>query len=113
MDAAAGRNGKVLKGGDIMLDTAKRLCTVRGRPITLTPKEFDLLHALMANPGQVMSRDELLDRVWDERFTAHGTVTVHIRRVREKIEVHPDLPTHIKTVWGLGYKFDSSMQSVG
>jgi DNA-binding response OmpR family regulator len=111
MDAARGRPAHVLEGGDVVLDAAMRVCTVRGKPVALTPKEFDLLHALMANSGHVLSRDELLDRVWDERFTGHSTVTVHVRRVREKIEVDPDLPSHIKTVWGLGYKFDSSPHS--
>jgi DNA-binding response OmpR family regulator len=101
-----GRPG-VLQGGDVVLDTDARSCLVRGKPIGLTPKEFDLLHQLMTRSGQIMSRDELLDRVWDEQFLGYpGTVTVHIRRLREKIERDPELPAHIKTVWGVGYKFD-------
>jgi DNA-binding response OmpR family regulator len=94
-------------GGDIVLDPADRTCVVRGTAVTLTPKEFDLLHQLMGHAGEVISRDELLDRIWDEQFFGYpGTVTVHIRRLREKVERDPELPTHIKTVWGLGYKFE-------
>ena len=88
---------------------AERTCEAAGAPINLTPKEFDLLHHLMAHPGQVFTRDQLLDAVWDpEYFGDPSTVTVHIRRLREKIERDPDRPTHIKTVWGVGYKFDPS-----
>ena len=96
-----------LRGGDVVLDPLERSCDVRQTPVALTPKEFDLLHHLMAAPGQVFSRDQLLDAVWDTGFFGFpGTVTVHIRRLREKIERDPERPSHIKTVWGLGYKFD-------
>ena len=78
-------------------------------PVSLTPKEFDLLHYLMAHPGQVFTRDELLDAVWDRGyFGGPSTVTVHMRRLREKMERDPARPTHIKIVWGVGYKFDPS-----
>jgi two-component system, OmpR family, response regulator ResD len=98
-----------LQGGDVVLDPADRTCLVRGKPVGLTPKEFDLLHHLMEHRGEVISRDELLDRIWDEQFFGYpGTVTVHIRRLREKIERDPELPAHVKTVWGVGYKFDPS-----
>jgi DNA-binding response OmpR family regulator len=96
-----------LRGGDIVLDPLERTCAVRGAPVPLTPKEFDLLHHLMAAPGQVFSRDQLLDAVWDAEFFGFpSTVTVHVRRLREKIERDPERPSHVKTVWGLGYKFD-------
>ncbi|HEX2326981.1 MAG TPA: response regulator transcription factor, partial [Chloroflexota bacterium] len=99
-----------LRGGDIALDPRERTCEVRGAPVPLTPKEFDLLHHLMAAPGQVFSRDQLLDAVWDAGFFGFpSTVTVHVRRLREKVERDPERPAHIKTVWGLGYKFDPSV----
>ncbi|MGH2354029.1 MAG: winged helix-turn-helix domain-containing protein [Chloroflexota bacterium] len=106
---AAPPDGK-LRGGQVVLDPLARTCVVRDQPVTLTPKEFDLLHHLMASPGQVFSRDQLLDTVWDETFYGFpSTVTVHVRRLREKIEPDPERPSHIKTVWGLGYKFDPAV----
>ena len=99
-----------LRGGEIEMDPIQRTVSVRGQPAALTAKEFDLLHHLMAHPGQVFSRDELLDAVWDRDFVGHpGTLAVHIRRLREKIERDPSRPTHIKVVWGLGYKFEPSV----
>jgi DNA-binding response OmpR family regulator len=96
-----------LRGGDLELDPVERVLKVRGQPVTLTSKEFDLLHYLMAHPGEVFSRDDLLDAVWDRAFFGGpATVTVHVRRLREKIERDPSRPTHVKVVWGTGYKFD-------
>jgi two-component system, OmpR family, response regulator ResD len=101
-----------LRGGAIMLDPRARVCETHGVQVSLTPKEFDLLHHLMAHAGQVFSRDELLDAVWDREFLGDpSTVTVHIRRLREKVEPEPDLPSHIKSVWGVGYKFDPSVSA--
>ena len=98
-----------LRGGLIVLDPHARTCERDGVPVALTPKEFDLLHHLIAHPGRVFSRDELLDAVWDREFVGDpSTVTVHVRRLREKIEPDPDRPTHVKAVWGMGYKFDPS-----
>lgn len=97
----------LLRGGDVVLDPAARTCLVRGEAVALSPKEFDLLHYLLGHAGQAFSRDQLLDAVWDKEFFGYpSTVTVHIRRLREKIERDPDRPTHVKTVWGVGYKFD-------
>jgi DNA-binding response OmpR family regulator len=99
----------LLRGGEVSLDFVQRSVNVRGEPVTLTAKEFDLLHFLMAHPGEVFSRDDLLDAVWDQGFVGGpATVTVHIRRLREKIERDPSRPTHLKVVWGTGYKFDPS-----
>jgi len=96
-----------LRGGEIELDPADRTCLVRSEAVALSPKEFDLLHYLMANAGQAFSRDQLLDAVWDKEFFGYpSTVTVHIRRLREKIEKDPERPAYVKTVWGVGYKFD-------
>src|SRR5437016_2885424 len=73
----------------------------------LTRREFDLLRFLGSHPRQVFSRDQLMDRVWDYAAAVDtGTVTVHIRRLREKIEAEPARPVHVKTVWGAGYRLD-------
>jgi DNA-binding response OmpR family regulator len=104
---APASDDRVLRGGEIALDPAARTCVLRGGPVALSPKEFDLLHFLMAHAGQTFSRDALLDAVWDPEFFGFpSTVTVHIRRLREKVERDPDRPAHLKTVWGVGYKFD-------
>jgi two-component system, OmpR family, response regulator ResD len=96
-----------LRGGEIELDPMNRTVRVRGQSVSLTAKEFDLLEHFMQHPGTVFSRDELLDAVWDETFVGGAaTVTVHVRRVREKIERDPSRPSHLKVVWGSGYKFD-------
>jgi DNA-binding response OmpR family regulator len=98
-----------LSGGEVLLDSVERSVRVRGQSVALTAKEFDLLHYLMAHPGEVFSRDDLLDAVWDKDFAGGpATVTVHIRRLREKVERDPSRPTHLKVVWGTGYKFDPS-----
>jgi two-component system response regulator ResD len=96
-----------LRGGEIDLDPLNRTVRVRGEVTALTAKEFDLLLYLMRHPGQVFSRDDLLDAVWDQSFVGGpATVTVHIRRLREKIERDPSRPSHLKVVWGTGYKFE-------
>ena len=78
-----------------------------GRAVELTAKEFDLLHFLASNAGQVFTREQLLDQVWDYAyFGDSSTVTVHVRRLREKVEPDPMRPRFVKTVWGVGYKFD-------
>jgi DNA-binding response OmpR family regulator len=88
------------------LDPGTRLLRIGERDIDLTAKEFDLLHFLMRYPRQVFSRDQLLDRVWGFEFYGDpSTVTVHIRRLREKIEPDPSQPAYLLTVWGVGYKF--------
>jgi DNA-binding response OmpR family regulator len=102
-------DGGLLTGGDIRLDPQNRTVEVLDIPVNLTSKEFDLLHYLMAHPKQTFSRDQLLDEVWDrDYFGDASTVTVHIRRLREKVERDPGRPTHVKVVWGVGYKFDPS-----
>jgi two-component system response regulator ResD len=75
--------------------------------ISLTAREFDLLFFLARHPGQVFSREQLLDNVWDYEFLGDAsTVTVHMRRLRAKVETDPSRPRHLKTVWGVGYKFE-------
>ncbi|MGO4276478.1 helix-turn-helix domain-containing protein, partial [Paenibacillus sp. TAF58] len=80
---------------------------VNGKEIELTVKEFELLHLFAGHPEQVFSRNQLLSKVWDiDYYGDTTTVTVHIRRLREKIEPTPSEPRYIKTVWGIGYKFE-------
>ena len=99
-----------LRGGEIVLDPRSRTVLVRDEAVSLTAKELDLLHFLMAHAGQVFSRNQLLDAVWDADYMGDpSTVTVHVRRLREKIEPDPARPTHVKAVWGTGYKFDPSI----
>jgi DNA-binding response OmpR family regulator len=99
-----------LRGGEVVLDPRARSVEVRGSAVALTAKEFDLLHFLMAHPGEVFDRDALLDAVWDRDFFGdQSTVTVHVRRLREKIERQPSRPAHVKAVWGMGYKFEPTI----
>lgn len=94
--------------GEIVLDRSTRRAAVRGVYIELTPREFEMLWLFATHPGQVFSRDALLQRLWQSDFTGdQSAVTVYIRRLREKIERNPSDPDHLKTVWGIGYKFDS------
>lgn len=92
---------------DLMIDPTTRLVTVRGNETELTVKEFELLYLLAQHPRQVFSREQLLERVWgDSNYIDPGTVTVHIRRLREKIEMDPATPHYLQTVWGVGYRFE-------
>ena len=75
------------------------------RDISLTAKEFDVLHMLMSDPDRVFSKEQIFDRVWGERYGDLSTVTVHVRKLREKIEENPSKPEYIETVWGVGYRF--------
>jgi DNA-binding response OmpR family regulator len=94
--------------GEIELDSAAREVTRAGRPLRLTAKEFDLLWFMARNPGRVFSRDQLMSGVWGYASALDtGTVTVHIRRLREKIEHDPSNPRHLQTVWGVGYRLAS------
>jgi two-component system response regulator ResD len=91
---------------DMTIDPAARRVTVRGEEVALTQREFDVLLFLARHPGQVFSRNQLMDAVWQYSFyTDTSTVTVHIRRLRSKIESDPAQPRHIQTVWGVGYRF--------
>lgn len=95
-----------LRLGSIVIDPQRHTVTVSGRPVTTTRKEFDLLHFLAASPGQVFSRQALLDRVWGEdSYVEDRTVDVHIRWLRQKIEADPARPHWLQTVRGIGYKF--------
>jgi DNA-binding response OmpR family regulator len=92
--------------GDVVVDSSSREVTKAGAPILVTAKEFDLLWFLASHPRRVFSRDQLMDRVWGYSVALDtGTITVHIRRLREKIEADPSRPQHLQTVWGVGYRF--------
>jgi DNA-binding response OmpR family regulator len=95
-----------LSAGSIEVDVGGRIVQVGGRPASLTVREFELLVFLMAHPRRVFRRQDLLQRVWGYTFGDMSTVTVHVRRLREKVEQDPSLPQHIKTVWGVGYRFE-------
>jgi len=96
----------VLRDGDLVVDVGAHEVRLGDRPVALTDREFDLLAHLMRNPGQVLSRSALLDRVWGWSFGDSSTVTVHVRRLREKIEPDPAEPRRIVTVWGVGYRYE-------
>jgi DNA-binding response OmpR family regulator len=92
--------------GDVIVDAAGREVTKAGEVLTVTAREFELLWFLASHPRRVFSRHQLMDRVWGYSAAVDtGTVTVHIRRLREKIEDDPSRPRHLETVWGVGYRF--------
>jgi DNA-binding response OmpR family regulator len=96
-----------VRAGVFTIDASERSVIVGERPVELTATEFDLLHFMARSPRQVFSRAQLLDNVWGSDFVAdESTVTVHVRRLREKIEEDPSHPSYVQTVWGVGYKFD-------
>src|SRR6266542_109808 len=91
----------------LTIDSLGRVVTVKDSPIELTAKEFDMLYLLARHPKQVFTREQLLERIWGGAlYIDPGTVTVHVRRLREKIESDPSNPTRLLTVWGVGYKFE-------
>ncbi len=99
--------GDIVHIGNLVIRPQLRTAERDGALLELTAKEFDLLVFMTSHPRQVFSRQQLLDHVWDIGYFGDiSTVTVHIRRLREKVEVDPSVPRHIKTVWGIGYKFD-------
>lgn len=96
-----------LQFGELSIDPKTRLVTVRGESIELTATEFNLLYFMAGHPKQVFKRDQLLENVWGfSEYVDPSTVTVHIRRLREKIEADPGDPIWLLTVWGVGYKFE-------
>ena len=96
-----------LRFGELEIDARARRVTVDGEEVQLSLREFDLLHFLASHPGQAFSRDQLMDRVWDSApLSDTSTVTVHVRRLRAKVEPDPERPRHVQTVWGVGYRFE-------
>jgi DNA-binding response OmpR family regulator len=105
--AALQQEGRPITFDDLTIDPLTRLVTVRGGEIELTATEFNLLWFMASHPRQVFSRDKLLENVWGfSEYVDPSTVTVHIRRLREKIEADPSRPRRLLTVWGVGYKFE-------
>jgi DNA-binding response OmpR family regulator len=105
--SATARDEQPLEFENLRIDPVTRLVEVNGQEKALTAKEFDLLWILARHPRQVFNRDRLLDLVWGmTEYVDPSTVTVHVRRLREKIEADPSKPRHIQTVWGVGYKFE-------
>jgi DNA-binding response OmpR family regulator len=100
-------NSEVLKSGELTLNVNTKEVFVEGESVKLTPIEFKILNLLIANKGQVFSIEQIYERVWKEDcFNADNTVSVHIRRIREKIEINPREPRYLKVVWGVGYKVE-------
>ncbi len=99
-------NGRALAFDGLRIDPGAREVVVRDAPVTLTAREFDLLYYLVSHPGETFTRDQLMEAVWDHTFAADSsTVTVHVRRLREKLEADPRQPRYLQTVWGVGYQF--------
>jgi len=98
----------VVHDGDLVVDSTEHAATLAGVRLSLTAREFDLLRFLVANPHEAFSRDELLQRVWGWSFGDQSTVTVHVRRLREKIERDPAHPVRLTTVWGGGYRWENA-----
>ena len=97
----------VLTIGSVSLDDRTKTVTVDGEPVAVTPTEYAILHLLMANPGKVYSTKALYESVWQEAaLGSEGAVAVHIRHLREKIEINPSEPRYLKVVWGQGYKME-------
>jgi len=99
-------NGESLGDGALTVDVARRVARLHGAELALTVREFDLLVFLMRHPSRAFRRGELLEAVWGWTFGDQSTVTVHVRRLREKIERDPAAPRRILTVWGVGYRYE-------
>ncbi len=97
-----------LVDGDLVLDEARHEVSRDGAVLALTGREFDLLRFLLTHPGTAFSREDLLEQVWGWSFGDHSTVTVHVRRLREKIEIDPTAPQRLQTVWGVGYRWEAT-----
>nr|WP_312419107.1 response regulator transcription factor [Anaerospora hongkongensis] len=100
------QENQVLVCGELTIDHGTRTVSVEGKPVSLTSTEFELLWLLAGSPQQVFTRMQLLNKIWQSDYQGdENTVTVHVRRLREKIEPNPAEPRYIRTVWGIGYKF--------
>ncbi len=105
--AIRSENKNLYRCGGLEIDDEAKLVRVDGEPISLTPTEYGILKLLTANAGRVYSIDQIYESVWkEEAFNSDNTVAVHIRRIREKIEIDPKNPRYLKVVWGVGYKVE-------
>ncbi len=105
VNAAAEKSRRYVAGG-LELDEDTVEVTVDGAPAKLTPIEFKILALLIKNPGRVFSAEEIYEKVWNERAVNTDTIMVHVRNIREKIEINPKEPKYVKVVWGVGYKLE-------
>jgi len=106
-DVNGTRKANVLKSGGLCFDLDSRTVTVDGEPVKLTATEMKIVELLLRHPGRVFPAEEIYERVWQEpAYNAENTVMVHIRRIREKIEINPREPKYLKVVWGIGYKIE-------
>lgn len=102
-----GESPRLLEFDGLQIDGRRRAVSVDGRAATLTGREFDILYYLASHPSQVFARERLVASLWGDDFEGDAsTVTVHVHRLREKIETDPTRPRHIRTVWGAGYCFE-------
>lgn len=103
---------EVMRVGGIEMDDLEKKVTLDGEPVSLTPTEYDILKLLMQSPGQVFSPGEIYQRIWkDLPYGSENTVAVHIRHLREKLEINPAEPRYIKVVWGQGYKCEKDIRN--
>lgn len=103
----AGMDKDVIASGDLVIDGKRQIALLRGRQVSLTPKEFRILLLFAQNPGTVFTKDQIIEEVWGEEFVSETTsIAVFIRRIREKIEEEPSKPKRLKTVWRVGYKYE-------
>ena len=106
-DAGNQKNSNQLRNGGLLLDLDAKLLYKDGEEVRLTPTEYKILELMMSNPGTVFSAEKIYERVWNEpAYSVENTVMVHIRRIREKIEINPKEPNYLKVVWGIGYKIE-------
>ena len=108
LEAVDGRQSsdKIYCIGGLELNEETVEVSVDGNPVKLTPLEFKILLLLIKSPGRVFSAEEIYERVWNEQAINTDTIMVHIRRIREKIEINPKEPKYLKVVWGVGYKIE-------
>ena len=100
-------NSNLLVNGSIAMDRKQKIVTVDGENVRLTPTEFKIMQLFMENPGVVFSSAQIYERVWDEdAYSTENIVSVHIRRIREKVEIDPKNPDYIKVMWGVGYRME-------
>ena len=107
LGAAAEKRGNIYETGGLMIDDDRKEVTVDGETVKLTPIEYRILLLLVKNQGRVFSTNQIYESIWEEEaIAADNTVAVHIRHIREKIEINPKEPRYLKVVWGLGYKVE-------
>ena len=106
MSRSGGSDNHVFTLGGLELNEETVELSVDGNPVRLTPMEFKIVQLLMKNPGRVFSADEIYERIWNEKAINTDTIMVHVRNIREKIELDPRNPKYLKVVWGVGYKME-------